>query len=114
MNRWVRNVSVVGKAAIALMLVFAIVSISTPALCGGHGGGHGGGHSFGHYGNGGYARPAGYHHGYRHGYGYGYRGAYSYRPYGYYYYPVTFYAPSPVVYAPPPAGINLIFPVRIH
>jgi hypothetical protein len=110
MNRRVRDISVIGKMVIALMLVFAIVGLSaTPALCGGHGGGHGGGHSFGHYGHGRYVNLSVYHPRYYPGYGWA-----AYRPYNYYYYPVAFYAPSPVVYAPPPAGISLIFPVSIH
>ena len=93
--------SAMGKIAAAVIFVFvALIMSTTSALSkgphGGQGPYHGGyyGHHYGHY---------------PHGHGYYHSGAAYYAPA-----PVVF-APPPVVYVPPPsAGINLVFPIKIH
>ena len=118
MNGWIRRISPAGKAIMTIALTLAVLIVFAAPAMSGHGGGHGGGHGFGHYGHGGYVHPAGRYHGHHQGY-YGWGGYY--RPHGYYY-PAAVYAPAPVVYAappvvyapPPPAGINFVFPIRIH
>lgn len=89
---------VAGRIVMALVLVMAIgaVSLTSPALAGGHWEHH---HHWRHHG---YWRPNGYYYGY------------PYRPYGYYYYPAPVYGP-PVAYAPyPPPAVSFVFPIRIR
>ncbi|HEY3278367.1 MAG TPA: hypothetical protein VGJ94_17260 [Syntrophorhabdaceae bacterium] len=103
MNGRAGRCSAMGKIAAALIFGFvALIMSTTPVLSkGSHGGGHGPyqkGYSHGHH----YGR-------YPHGHGYYRPGAVYYPP------PPVVYAPPPVVYVPPPsAGINLVFPIKIH